>query len=59
MTGDIAKRLKRSWGYMLKQNRGGTIEEFVDAAKGVLNHTFDDHRFCKIGVKRSKPQRKG
>ena len=59
MTGDIAKRLKRSWGYMLKQNRGGTIEEFVDAAKSVLNHTFDDHRFCKDWCQALKAAKEG
>ena len=46
MTGPIAARLKRSWGYMIKQNRCGTIENFLHAAKAPLHHTFNDHRFC-------------
>ena len=46
MTGELAGRLKRSWGYMIKQHRNGTIEDFVEAAKAPLNHTFNNHQFC-------------
>ena len=46
MTGDTARRLKRSWGYMLKQNREGNIQQFTSAAKAVVNHLYNDHQYC-------------
>ena len=46
MTSELAKRLKRSWGYMLKQNRHKSLDEFLHAAKAPLHHTFDDHTYC-------------
>ena len=44
--GAIASRLKRSWGYMIKQNRGGSLEQMIRAAKAPLDHIFNDHKYC-------------
>eukprot|EP00957_Ditylum_brightwellii_P210446 15364984-Ditylum_brightwellii.AAC.2 len=38
--------LKKYWRYMLKQNRGKTIEEMLEAAKAPVDHVFDKHDFC-------------
>ena len=58
MSGPIAARLKRSWRYMLKQNRFGTIDNFINAAKAPLHHTFNDHRFCGDWCLALKAQKK-
>ena len=43
---DMAKRLKKNWGYMIIQNRGKTMDEFIKSAKAPLEHMFNDHTFC-------------
>ena len=49
VTKDIAKNLKKSWGYMIRQNRHLTnVEEFVDAAKACVEHMFNNHQHCNI-----------
>ena len=43
----MAKRLKKNWGYMLRQGRNCTnISEFMLKAKAVLEHMFDNHLYC-------------
>lgn len=42
----MAKRLKKNWGYMLRQNRDKTIEEFVEKANAPLEHIFGNHHHC-------------
>ena len=43
----IARRMKRNWGYMLSQNRYcKNIDTFQEAAKGPLEHLFDNHQGC-------------
>lgn len=46
MNAVTARRLKRSWGYMIRQNIDSPLDEFVTAAKAVLEHTFNNHEFC-------------
>ena len=41
-----ALRLKKYWGYMIKKNRGKTIEELSEASKVPLKHTFNSHDNC-------------
>ena len=43
-----AMRLKKYWGYFLKQKRCSTLEEMRNASKAPLNHLFDDHQHCDI-----------
>ena len=47
VTKGMAKRLKKNWGYMVKQNKGKTIEEFVESANAPLEHLFGNHKYCK------------
>ena len=42
----IAKRMKKNWGYMIRQNRGKTIEEFMRADNAPLEHLFGNHIYC-------------
>ena len=48
VTKGMAKRLKKNWGYMVKQNKGKTIEEFIEGAKAPLEHLFGNHTHCKV-----------
>ena len=41
-----ALRFKKYYGYMLKQGRHGTLEEFKKRADAVILHLFDDHIYC-------------
>ena len=41
-----AIRFKRYYGYMLKVNRGKTLEEICEAANAVVEHLFDNHKYC-------------
>ena len=43
----IAKRMKKNWGYMIKQNKHKPIEEFVASSQAPLEHIFDNHQFCE------------
>ena len=45
-------RLKKYWGYMLKQNRRREMSIFENAAKAPLEHLFDNHQFCGPWCKR-------
>ena len=42
----MAKRLKKNWGYMVRQNRDKTIDEFVKNANAPLEHLFNNHEYC-------------
>ena len=42
----IAKRMKTNWGNLIKQNRGNSIETFVQNAKAPLEHIFNNHQYC-------------
>ena len=39
--------MKKNWGYMIRQNKDKSIEEFVTAAQAPLEHIFDNHQFCE------------
>ena len=39
-------RLKKYWGYMLKQNRSASVSVMAKAAKAPIEHLFDSHEFC-------------
>ena len=41
-----ALRLKKDWGYMIKNNREKTIEELSAASKVPLEHMFNCHENC-------------
>ena len=41
-----AKRLKKDWGYMIRQNRSSDMPTFLKAAKAVLQHVFNNHQHC-------------
>ena len=41
-----ALRLKKDWGYMIKKNRGETIEELSEASKIPLKRMFNSHDNC-------------
>ena len=41
-----ALRLKKDWGYMIKNNREKTIEELSEASKVPLKHMFNSHANC-------------
>ena len=41
-----AGRIKRWWGHMVKMYRDAPYKRFKRAAKSVLEHLFDDHRYC-------------
>ena len=43
-----AFRIKQWWGYMIKYYRKYPIETVRKAAKAVVEHLFNDHRFCDI-----------
>ena len=45
-------RLKLYWGFMVKQNRTKTLEEFELAALAPLEHLFDNHKHCGEWCKR-------
>jgi len=38
--------LIRNFGYVVKQNRNKTMEEFVKALKATFDHHFDKHDYC-------------
>lgn len=46
VTKGMAKRLKKNWGYMIKQNKGGSLEDFVKNAHSPLEHLFNNHAYC-------------
>ena len=39
-------RIKKYWGYMIKNNREKTIEELSEACKVTLEHMFNSHDNC-------------
>ena len=41
-----ALRVKKYFGYMLKQARFGTIQEIIEKCKCVIEHLFNNHQFC-------------
>ena len=41
-----ALRIKKDWGYMIKKNRGETIEELSEASEVPLKHMFNSHGNC-------------
>ena len=41
-----AIRLKKDWGYMMKNNRGKNLEELQQARKVPLEHMFNSHDKC-------------
>ena len=41
-----ALRLKKDWGYIIKNNREKTIEELSEASKVLLKHMFNSHENC-------------
>ena len=43
---NMAKRIKKNWGYMIRQNKGKSIEEFVKSSNAPLEHMFDNHVYC-------------
>ena len=46
VTNEHAKRMKKNWGYMLRQNINTPISEFLEKAKAPLQHSFNDHEHC-------------
>ena len=42
----LAKRIKKRWRAMLKQNKNKTLEEMMEKANNVLEHLFDCHDKC-------------
>ena len=47
VTSDIAKRCKKNWGHVISQNRTcGDIDVFMEKAKAVVNHMFNEHKYC-------------
>ena len=46
VTNDHAKRMKKNWGYMLRQNVDSALPVFVEKAKAPLAHLFGDHKHC-------------
>ena len=46
VTPAMAKRLKKNWGYMIRQGKDCDIETFKNNAKAVLEHMFDNHKYC-------------
>ena len=43
----MAKRLKKNWGYMIRQSKLLSIEKFIENAKAPLEHMFGNHEYCK------------
>ena len=41
-----AERLKKYWGYFIKQQRYNNLDEMKNASKAPLNHLFNIHDFC-------------
>ena len=46
MTKVDAERMKRRMSYTLKLHTGGTYEEFKKAIMAVLEHHFNEHKYC-------------
>ena len=46
VTKPMAKRMKKNWGYMLRQNKGETLEEFKRNSNAPLEHMFNNHDYC-------------
>ena len=46
VTNDLAKRMKKNWGYMLRQNVNSLLADFVKNAKAPLAHVFGNHEHC-------------
>ena len=43
-----AARIKRWWGHMIKMYRGAPFKRLKQAVDSVLEHLFDDHKYCDI-----------
>ena len=43
-----ATRIKRYWGHMIKMYRESPMKQFKKSVKAVLEHLFDNHRYCDI-----------
>ena len=41
-----AERLKKYWGYFIKQQRYNSLDDMRRASKAPLNHLFGDHEYC-------------
>ena len=57
----MARHMKQNWGYMISQNRFcKSIDAFQEAAKGLLEHLFNNHLDCGAwcGAKLAKDQGK-
>jgi hypothetical protein len=56
-----ALRIKKYWGYMIKQNRKKELEELVILSEAVVDHHFNCHDFCGdwCPVKKGKPVKEG
>ena len=47
VTSAMAKRLKKNWGYMIRQGKHlENVDEFTLMAKAVVEHMFNNHAYC-------------
>ena len=40
-----AERLKKYWGYLIKQQHYNSLDKMRKVSKANLNHLFDDHEY--------------
>ena len=59
VTKNHAKRLKKDWGYMIRQNRTADMPTFKKAAGAVLKHVFNNHEDCGDWCLAKKAQAEG
>lgn len=48
MTGMDLNRLKKNFGYMARTLKNKAESELVDTAKAVIEHHFDEHKYCGV-----------
>ena len=49
VTSDMAKRLKKNWGYMIRQGKMmNDVDKYKDSAKAVLQHMYNTHQYSSI-----------
>ena len=47
VTSAMAKRLKKNWGYMIRQGKHlEDVDEFILMAKAGVEHMFNNHVYC-------------
>ena len=47
VTSAMAKRLKKNWGYMIRQGKNcNDIDLYQQKAKAVVEHMFNNHTYC-------------